>query len=611
LIWVGVDHGGYFPPAWGWAGLAFGWIATMSALLRKEIEIGRRELVFLGGLASLIAWSAVSLAWTSDVSIGVQDLERDLVYVSAVVVAISLRDRLGAAALRNGVLVGASVVCAYSLGTRLFPDRLGVYSDALGPGRLYNPLGYWNAQGVLAVLAMILATGVVANRGMTLARSIAAGLVPVLALDCYFTLSRGALVALALGAAAWLAVDPARIRSSIWLIIVAPWPVIAVWRARGMTQLFGSEFGIHSASAGHHLAWQLLACSLTAATVVAVLSRVEDRVQFPNWAARAYVVYWAGIAVVVVLVSIARFGTPAEMTRSVYDAFAAPPPSNTAPSRVLSLSLHGRNYLWTVAWDDAVTHPVGGSGIGSFEQRWLRNRPLPSDSRWAHSLYLETLAEGGLIGLLLLCGALAAPLVAAIRTRSQTVVPSVFGAYSAYLGHAGVDWDWQVPGLTLAAIWCACGALAAGDQTAHLRLIGKRRAGAIAAIAAIAILAVFGLAGNRDLALSQAAATRGDFRRAAADASAAARWQPWSYLPWMASGQAEQAAGHISRARVAYAAATRRDPGRWDAWLALAGVSTSSERAAAVRRALELNPLAPQIAAFCQAHPHFGCPPKP
>ena len=68
----------------------------------------------------------------------------------------------------------------------------------------------------------------------------------------------------------------------------------------------------------------------------------------------------------------------------------------------------------------------------------------------AHSLYLETLAELGLVGLGLLVLVLAPPLAGAFRGASAAAA----GGYVAFLVHAGVDWDWEMPAVTIAGLFC-------------------------------------------------------------------------------------------------------------------------------------------------------------
>jgi O-antigen ligase len=114
-----------------------------------------------------------------------------------------------------------------------------------------------------------------------------------------------------------------------------------------------------------------------------------------------------------------------------------------------------RAWYWHVAWEEAAAAPVVGRGAGSFELAWLERQPVPVSVRDAHSLYLETLAELGLVGLCLLLLALAPPLVAAFRGASAAAA----GGYVAFLFHAGVDWDWELPALTLAGLLCGAATL--------------------------------------------------------------------------------------------------------------------------------------------------------
>ena len=53
--------------------------------------------------------------------------------------------------------------------------------------------------------------------------------------------------------------------------------------------------------------------------------------------------------------------------------------------------------------------PLLGEGAGSFSRTWLRERPVANEARDAHNLYLETLAELGPIGLVLLLLVLVTP----------------------------------------------------------------------------------------------------------------------------------------------------------------------------------------------------------
>ena len=118
--------------------------------------------------------------------------------------------------------------------------------------------------------------------------------------------------------------------------------------------------------------------------------------------------------------------------------------------------LGDRPAYWHVALEDAAQRPLLGSGAGSFDDVWVLQRPIPATVHDAHNLYLEVLAELGLVGLGLLAAFLAAPLLALASAPSQSAGNIAAAGFVAFLVHAGLDWDWEYPVVTLAGI--ACGA---------------------------------------------------------------------------------------------------------------------------------------------------------
>src|SRR5206468_1193632 len=82
MCWLAFVQGGYFATAWGWAALAFLWVAAVALVVRRTIRLGRLDGVFLGGLAGLVAWMLVSRSWSSSPSESVLEAQRGLVYVA-------------------------------------------------------------------------------------------------------------------------------------------------------------------------------------------------------------------------------------------------------------------------------------------------------------------------------------------------------------------------------------------------------------------------------------------------------------------------------------------------------------------------------------------------
>jgi hypothetical protein len=107
----------------------------------------------------------------------------------------------------------------------------------------------------------------------------------------------------------------------------------------------------------------------------------------------------------------------------------------------------------------------------------------------------------------------------------------IAAAYAAYLVHAGLDWDWEMPAVTATALVLGCTLVVA----ARRERVERHRPAALAAAAAacaLASLAAIGASiGNNALAGASRAAARGDWPAAQALAARAARWQPWSSEP--------------------------------------------------------------------------------
>ena len=119
--------------------------------------------------------------------------------------------------------------------------------------------------------------------------------------------------------------------------------------------------------------------------------------------------------------------------------------------------LGDRAQYWRVAWRAFERHPLLGSGAGTFDEQWLRYRGSGVSVRDAHSLYLETLSELGVVGLLLLVVVLALPIVVSRRTRDP-LTTACLASYCAFLVHAGFEWDWEMPVVVVSGLPARVGA---------------------------------------------------------------------------------------------------------------------------------------------------------
>src|SRR5207244_8458445 len=123
------------------------------------------------------------------------------------------------------------------------------------------------------------------------------------------------------------------------------------------------------------------------------------------------------------------------------------------------------------------------------------------------------------VGLARLISLLGAPLVAAFRVRRSSVVPITSGAYLAFLLHAAIDWDWQLPTVTLSALACGCVLFLAARGVTGPRILPMNIRLPVAAIALVLFgAALVGLRGNLAIAASNHAADARNWTKSAREA---------------------------------------------------------------------------------------------
>src|SRR5439155_425690 len=154
---------------------------------------------------------------------------------------------------------------------------------------------------------------------------------------------------------------------------------------------------------------------------------------------------------------------------------------------IVSLAGENRPRYWHVAWHEYEDNPVLGSGAGTFDEYWLQYRTVPSFARDAHSLYIESLAELGPLGLGLVVAALGLPLLA-LRRDLDPVGAAAAAGYVAYLIHTGLEWDWELPAVTLAGLLCGTALLVATRDGSARELSTPTRLALLAAALAFAAL---------------------------------------------------------------------------------------------------------------------------
>jgi hypothetical protein len=557
---LGFSRGGYYATTWNWGTVAGLGVAGIAELRRGPLHPSRLEWAMPAGLVALLIWIGVGASATGSATRAIPELERGALYLAVVWAALLVLRPSNVAAALTGVLAGIVALSCAGLVSLLLPGR--VQANEVEGRLLFEPLGYANACGILAVLGVMLALGTAAHGRRASVRTAAAATLVPLTAALALTSSRGAEAAAVIGLAALLVLDPQRRRVATTSLLLLPLPVIVaslalrsqVGNVRAPTALIARD--------GKLILAVILLMTLGQAAFASWLRREERRFRCRAIALRILMLTGS----LLVLAVAVRGGAG---------------------------SLGDRAQYWHAAWIDYRAHPLLGSGPGSFAVEWLRYRTVPTGTRSAHSLYLETLAELGPLGLVLLVATLAVPLVAAVKRRSS-VTATACAAYVAFLAHAALDWDWQMPVVTGAALVCGAVVLACYRTSGALPGYGGAHAVRARALASVA-LALASLAaglGNRALARADAAAVSGSWETAAALSRRASFWQPWASDPHVILGESYLATGRPTRARREFEQAVRLDPQDWRNWYELGRTGDSSTRRMALAEILRLNPFA-------------------
>ena len=166
----------------------------------------------LGGLAALAVWSAVSILWAPLAGPAQESAQRLVLYAGALMLGIgALRSPRAMWAVEPTLAGGAAVVIGYGLSGRLLPGIVELSQSARAGGRLEQPITYWNAEGALAAMGLVLCARIAGDptrpRGLRVA---AAAVAPILGAGTYLTYSRGAIAVAVLGLVVLVALMPTR-----------------------------------------------------------------------------------------------------------------------------------------------------------------------------------------------------------------------------------------------------------------------------------------------------------------------------------------------------------------------------------------------------------------
>jgi O-antigen ligase/polysaccharide polymerase Wzy-like membrane protein len=611
LVWFAADEGGFNKVTWMPATLLLAVALLICLAVLPRPRPGRLALAAVLLLTAYGAFCLLSMLWAGQEELAWDAGNRTLLY--AIVLALCslwpLRGRSGAVLLGGYGLAIAAIALIELLRVAGADQGIQFFEE----GRLAEPVGYANANVALWMSGLLPCVILAGRREVPPAlRGLMLGGAGILGGAALLGQSRGWLFALPLAVLVALLVVPGRGRTiaafgAVSLALVAALqPILEVYDDWHPFRPPGDDYDAALRA--------ILLVGVALVVVGTVAALVDRRTQLSERSARrisaATVAALAAAGVVAVAGYAVVERSPLSATSDAWNDFRHGGNSPTGRSNRLTAGFSTYRWdYWVVAWDEFKDAPLVGAGADNFSRAYRDKGHSRQTPRYPHSTVMVALSETGLIGALLLFGALIAALLAALRGPRRAGLAGVAtGAgvlvFAYWFLHSSVDWLWEFPGLAGAAL------AALGIAGAVRRGLSDDEATSEAGypvLAPRAALAI-GLAGAVLLALSivppwfSEREQRRGIEVAASDPSGAIRhferaadWNPLTPVPYKAAAIVEIRRRDFDAATRQWRRAIDRDPDDSTPWLYLGAIASAEGRKQDALRLVEkANRLAPR-----------------
>ncbi len=399
------------------------WIVIVGLVVRLWSGAEFPGVAVLAGLclAGLTALTALSMLWADDAGRAFEDTLVPAAYLGLFVLALLVSRPASAREWLGGLAIGMVVVAALAFASRAAPGLLGGQAEELAADlpqsleRLSYPVGYWNALAALMAATVALLAWLGAYARERTGRTLAVAALPLPVLVIYLTQSRGGAVAALVGWGVLLLAGSRRVRVRVLAAgaVGAGGGLALVFLAAGREAFRSPVLHPDTGTQGVEMALALVLVSAACFLVARRLDGPLSAARLPRLPVSRRTAI-AGVALVVAGLVAAVVASGATEEFSDPEGFIGKPDDRT------SLRGSGRSQFWSTALDAFVAAPVGGVGAGNYELFWNGNEPIPVAVEHAHSLYLETLAELGPVGLALVLGFLGLGAAAGVARRGSS-----------------------------------------------------------------------------------------------------------------------------------------------------------------------------------------------
>lgn len=589
-----------------WVGIG---VAAICGIL-PAVKPPRVLLVPLLAILAMAAWTLLSLTWTESAERTFAEFARMIGYLGVVVLVWLGVGRSTWRLVAAGLLSAGVLVCLLTLLSRIWPAIFPSDTVAINlkTTRVNYPFGYWNAVGCWSAMTVTLSLAYAAHARSALIRGLALAVIPACAAGLFLAVSRAGFGGAILGAAVvivfaqnrWLTFIQALLAgcaSAILMVVIHQHRAIELGRGTD-----GAADVVVAAGVGGVL--------LFAVAYFAARSELGSKLRMRREVGRPL-----GVIGVVFAALVLTIGLYSEGGRA-YDQFTGRSlvvVGKESPNRLAQLN-GNRHNLWASGWRAFESQPLHGIGPGTFEFWWSRDGANGEFVRDVHNIYLEALAETGVVGLSALLAFFVGLLWCAWVSRQKLrlaggdgvgIQAGLVAVFAVFMLQAATDWMWESTAVAVFAL----GSIAIATSAASLP---RRRGGdnamnsvGILVLAALAVVLMLpGLSNQRQIDKSQAAFRAGDNAAALAAASKAVNAESWSATAYGQKALALENAGDLEGASTAISRARALEPTNWRWPLIAVSIDTArGDGAAAVRDLRQARALRRYSKFFGQASP--------
>jgi hypothetical protein len=415
-------------------------------------------ILLVGLLAGLVAVKGLSMVWTISETETIKETLRSSMYLATFLMALAaLTSRRQVDPLIDFSVVIVAAVAVYGLLQKISPIQYPVRS--LDGVRMDSTLQYSNTTAVILGMGVVLALARMSTLRNLALKGLYAAITLSFFIALYLTVSRGGIGSLGIGLIVLFVLGSGRLRMLADLLLLSLPGAWLWWQMQSLPGLLGT--GVlpqQKISDGTLFRNDLIVALLVAFALQAAYTFLANRYELSSAVRQrlGVLVVAGGVLAVVVgaFVVAGGYGGPGQAyTRLLGTANE----TGNVSQRLASLDISSRGDYWSVAWEAWKERPLTGTGAGTFQYTWLKDRPGFKGVKQVHNVYLEQGTETGVFAFLAFLGFVAVLVGFTVRAawrsgpqgERRLLLAGLCSALVVYLVSSAAEWHWYLPASTL------------------------------------------------------------------------------------------------------------------------------------------------------------------